>query len=39
VAKTLSTMTQAGELGAPADIAEALAIHHIALDRTASLLA
>jgi 1-deoxy-D-xylulose-5-phosphate reductoisomerase len=39
VAKTLSTMTEAGELRAPADIAEALAIHHIALDRTASLLA
>jgi 1-deoxy-D-xylulose-5-phosphate reductoisomerase len=39
VAKTLSAMTEAGELGAPADIAEALAIHHIALDRTASLLA
>jgi 1-deoxy-D-xylulose-5-phosphate reductoisomerase len=39
VAKTLAGMTEAGELGAPADIAEALAIHHIALDRTASLLA
>ena len=39
VAKTLSAMTEAGELGAPADIAEALAIHHIALDRTTSLLA
>jgi 1-deoxy-D-xylulose-5-phosphate reductoisomerase len=39
VAKTLSAMTEAGELGAPLDIAEALAIHHIALDRTASLLA
>jgi 1-deoxy-D-xylulose-5-phosphate reductoisomerase len=39
VAKTLSAMTEAGELGAPVDIAEALAIHHIALDRTTSLLA
>jgi 1-deoxy-D-xylulose-5-phosphate reductoisomerase len=39
VAKTLSAMTAAGELGAPADIAEALTIHHIALDRTSSLLA
>jgi 1-deoxy-D-xylulose-5-phosphate reductoisomerase len=39
VAKTLSSMTAAGELGAPADIAEALMIHHIARDRTASLLA
>jgi hypothetical protein len=32
-------MTATGELSAPADIAEALAIHHIASDRTASLLA
>jgi 1-deoxy-D-xylulose-5-phosphate reductoisomerase len=39
VAKTLSAMTAAGELGAPTDIAEALTIHHIALDRTSSLLA
>jgi 1-deoxy-D-xylulose-5-phosphate reductoisomerase len=39
VSRTLSSMTAAGELSAPADIAEALAIHHIALDRTASLLA
>jgi len=39
VARTLSAMTAAGELGAPADIAEALTIHHIALDRAASLLA
>ena len=39
VARTLSAMTAAGELGAPADVAEALAIHHIALDRTTSLLA
>ena len=39
VAKTISAMTAAGELGAPANIAEALTIHHIALDRTTSLLA
>ncbi len=39
VARTLSAMTAAGELGAPADVAEALTIHHIALDRTAGLLA
>ncbi len=39
VAKTLSAMSAAGELDAPADIAEALKIHHIALDRTSSLLA
>lgn len=39
VAKTLAAMTATGELSAPADIAEALAIHHIATDRTASLLA
>jgi 1-deoxy-D-xylulose-5-phosphate reductoisomerase len=39
VASTLSAMTAAGELGAPTDIAEALAIHHIALDRATSLLA
>jgi 1-deoxy-D-xylulose-5-phosphate reductoisomerase len=39
VASTLSAMTAAGELGAPGDIAEALAIHHIALDRATSLLA
>jgi 1-deoxy-D-xylulose-5-phosphate reductoisomerase len=39
VAKTISAMTAAGELGAPADVAEALTIHHIALDRTTSLLA
>jgi 1-deoxy-D-xylulose-5-phosphate reductoisomerase len=39
VAKTLSSMTEAGELSAPADVAEAMALHHIALDRTASLLA
>jgi 1-deoxy-D-xylulose-5-phosphate reductoisomerase len=39
VARTLSAMTAAGELGAPADIAEALTIHHIALDRATSLLA
>jgi 1-deoxy-D-xylulose-5-phosphate reductoisomerase len=39
VAKTLAVMTAASELRAPADIAEALTIHHIATDRTASLLA
>jgi 1-deoxy-D-xylulose-5-phosphate reductoisomerase len=39
VAKTLAAMTAKGELGAPVDIAEALAIHHIATDRTRSLLA
>jgi 1-deoxy-D-xylulose-5-phosphate reductoisomerase len=39
VARTLSDMTAADELGQPANVAEALAIHHIALDRTASLLA
>jgi hypothetical protein len=32
-------MTAAGELGAPADVAEALTIHHIASDRAAGLLA
>jgi hypothetical protein len=32
-------MAAASELSAPADIAEALTIHHIATDRTASLLA
>jgi 1-deoxy-D-xylulose-5-phosphate reductoisomerase len=39
VAGTLAAMTAAGELGTPADVAEALAIHHIATDRTTSLLA
>jgi len=39
VAGTLAAMTAAGELSAPADIAEALAIHHIATDRATSLLA
>jgi 1-deoxy-D-xylulose-5-phosphate reductoisomerase len=39
VAKTLAAMTAAGELSAPADIAEALTIHHIATDRTVALLA
>src|SRR6476469_3859866 len=38
VAKTVATMTSAGELRAPADIAQAMTIHHIATDRTASLL-
>ena len=39
VARTLSAMAAAGELGAPADVAEALTIHHIALDRAAGLFA
>jgi 1-deoxy-D-xylulose-5-phosphate reductoisomerase len=39
VARTLAVMTGAGELTAPADIAEALTIHHIATDRTTTLLA
>ena len=39
VARTLSTMAAGGELAAPTDVAEAMRIHHIALDRTASLLA
>jgi 1-deoxy-D-xylulose-5-phosphate reductoisomerase len=39
VARTLAVMTGAGELTAPADIAEALTIHHIATDRAATLLA
>ena len=37
--KAADIKSKVDELGAPADIAEALAIHHIALDRTASLLA
>ncbi len=36
---TLAAMTAADELTAPTDIAEALAIHHIATDRATSLLA
>jgi len=39
VAKTLAAMTAASELSSPADIAEALTIHHIAGKRAASLLA
>jgi 1-deoxy-D-xylulose-5-phosphate reductoisomerase len=39
VARTLSTMEAAGELKAPEDVAQALAIHHIAGDRTKRLLA
>ena len=39
VARTLSAMAAEGELRAPSDVAEALTIHHIALDRTQSLLA
>jgi 1-deoxy-D-xylulose-5-phosphate reductoisomerase len=39
VAKTLSTMEAAGELAAPQNVAQALAIHHIARGRTKRLLA
>jgi 1-deoxy-D-xylulose-5-phosphate reductoisomerase len=39
VSKTLAAMNAADELATPADIAEALAIHHIATDRASSLLA
>jgi 1-deoxy-D-xylulose 5-phosphate reductoisomerase len=39
VERTLATMRAAGEIAAPATVAEALAIHHIARDRTAALLA
>jgi 1-deoxy-D-xylulose-5-phosphate reductoisomerase len=39
VAKTLSTMEAAGELAAPQNVAQALAIHHIAGGRTKRLLA
>ncbi|HKN26378.1 MAG TPA: 1-deoxy-D-xylulose-5-phosphate reductoisomerase [Roseiarcus sp.] len=39
VAHTLSAMQAAGELAAPADVAHALAIHHIAVDRASGLLA
>jgi 1-deoxy-D-xylulose-5-phosphate reductoisomerase len=39
VGDTLEAMRRAGELGAPADISQALAIHHIARDRAAALLA
>jgi 1-deoxy-D-xylulose-5-phosphate reductoisomerase len=39
VSRTISAMQAAGELPAPADVAQALAIHHIAVDRTSGLLA
>ncbi len=39
VAATLSTMEEAGELGSPANVAQALTIHHIAGERTQRLLA
>jgi 1-deoxy-D-xylulose-5-phosphate reductoisomerase len=39
VAETISAMAAAGELAAPEDVARALAIHHIAGDRTKRLLA
>jgi 1-deoxy-D-xylulose-5-phosphate reductoisomerase len=39
VERTLAAMRAAGEVGAPATVAEALAIHHIARDRAAALLA
>ncbi len=39
VASTISKMGAAGELAAPRDVAQALAIHHIAVDRARRLLA
>jgi 1-deoxy-D-xylulose-5-phosphate reductoisomerase len=39
VERTLATMRAAREIAAPATVAEALAIHHIARDRAAALLA
>jgi 1-deoxy-D-xylulose-5-phosphate reductoisomerase len=39
VGRTLEAMRAAGEIDAPADIDAALAIHHVARDRAASLLA
>jgi 1-deoxy-D-xylulose-5-phosphate reductoisomerase len=39
VERTLSAMRAAGEIRAPASVAQALAIHHIARDRAAALLA
>jgi 1-deoxy-D-xylulose-5-phosphate reductoisomerase len=38
VGRTLDAMRGAGEIGAPADIAAALTIHHIARDRAATLV-
>ena len=39
VSRTISAMQAADELAAPADVAQALAIHHIAVDRANGLLA
>ena len=39
VARTLSAMERADELGGPGNIAQALAIHHMAKERTRGLLA
>jgi 1-deoxy-D-xylulose-5-phosphate reductoisomerase len=39
VERTIDAMRAAGEIDTPADIAEALAIHHAARDRAAALLA
>jgi 1-deoxy-D-xylulose-5-phosphate reductoisomerase len=39
VEKTLEAMRAAGEIDTPADVAEALAIHHAARDRASALLA
>ena len=39
VERTLATMRAAGEIATPTTVAEALAIHHIARDRAAALLA
>ena len=39
VERTLDAMREAGEIDTPDDIAEALAIHHIARDRATALLA
>ncbi len=39
VARTLSMMEAAGELGSPTNIAQALAIHHVARERAQQLLA
>jgi len=39
VARTISAMQAARELAAPADVAHALAIHHIAVERASGLLA
>ncbi len=39
VARTISSMDAAGELIAPTDVAQALAIHHIAVNRAGRLLA